>query len=713
MTSAFGTPMSVARAPAPRRRSLLRVGIWFLHMALPLVGLWLLVAQPNLDLIWENHTSHFWLVAGVAGINFVLGTRMSEAARRRSDARLFLVSLAFMTSAGFLLLHALATPGVLLSGKNAGFVIATPVGLFLAAVLVAASSLEMWSIRGSGLMQRQTLVRTGLVLFMMLWAAFSLLDLPPLRVPLAQEEARGPLAVLTFAAVPLYAFAAWRYYRLHRRRPAVMLLAVITALVLLGEAMVAVAVARNWHYSWWEWHVLMAAAFGFVAYSAQVEYSRERSVTGLFRSISLEETLRSIREEYGAVLEALVAAMQRRVETGVEEPIRPITASLATRFELTEGQVEVLEHAAEALANEREQILRLGGLVALGHEASVILDEPDLLKRAVDITGRAFRGDTLRVGLLEQGRMRFPPELQTEELTHTVHAVDDEHREAAIAEALMTLEPAETRLDGHIRCLILPLAVKGHPAGVLEVRRSGTAFEARDRSLLESLASQLSIALENARLYRQIDTLFRSYMSPDVATALLADPGQANLGGAIVEVSVLFADLRGFTPFAERSTPEEVVAMLNRYFGIAVPIILEEGGTVVQFIGDALMAVFNAPTRQEDHALRAARAALKMQQAIQEIAAGPRWPRFRVGINTGPALLGNIGSAEIRNFTAIGDTINLAARLEASADVGHVVIGAATYEQIEDSAVVHPLGKLDVKGKEEPVEAYLLLRLRE
>jgi class 3 adenylate cyclase len=151
--------------------------------------------------------------------------------------------------------------------------------------------------------------------------------------------------------------------------------------------------------------------------------------------------------------------------------------------------------------------------------------------------------------------------------------------------------------------------------------------------------------------------------------------------------------------------------MLNRYFGIAVPLILEEGGTVVQFIGDSLMAVFNAPTRQEDHALRAVRAALKMQQAIQEIAAGPRWPRFRVGINTGPALIGNIGSAEIRNFTAIGETINLAARLEARADVGHVLIGAGTYERLPDGVMVEPMSGLRVKGKAHALEAYVLRAL--
>src|SRR5205814_2035227 len=116
-----------------------------------------------------------------------------------------------------------------------------------------------------------------------------------------------------------------------------------------------------------------------------------------------------------------------------------------------------------------------------------------------------------------------------------------------------------------------------HLAGLLEVRQSGGgAFAERDRSVLESLASQLSIALENVRLYHQIDDLFRQYMSPEVASALLADPAQAALGGAVVEVTVLFADLRGYTAFSERRQPAELVDVLNRYFGAAVPCILDE-----------------------------------------------------------------------------------------------------------------------------------------
>jgi class 3 adenylate cyclase len=259
--------------------------------------------------------------------------------------------------------------------------------------------------------------------------------------------------------------------------------------------------------------------------------------------------------------------------------------------------------------------------------------------------------------------------------------------------------------------LACPLTVKDKPAGVLLTRRRN-GFSERDRSLFASLASQLSMGMENARLYHQLDGLFRVYMSPDVATALLADPEQAALGGAVVEVTALFADLRGFTGFSERSTPEEIVVMLNQYYEHATTAILHEGGTVVQFVGDALMALFNAPARQDDHPVRAARAALAMQAAVEATAAAsPGWPRFRVGINTGPALVGNIGSTAFRSFNAMGDAVNVAARLESAAQPGQVVIGESTRAQLPADAAVEPLGELAVKGRRSVVVAYRLFGL--
>ena len=126
----------------------------------------------------------------------------------------------------------------------------------------------------------------------------SLLGLPPLDAPLPEEASRGPLTVMAVAGVALYALASVRYFRLHRRRPSVILIAVLTAFALLAEAMIAVALARNWHASWWEWHLLMAFAFAFVYYSAHVQYAREGSWSSLFRGIYLQETIQQIRREH-------------------------------------------------------------------------------------------------------------------------------------------------------------------------------------------------------------------------------------------------------------------------------------------------------------------------------------------------------------------------------------------------------------------------------
>jgi class 3 adenylate cyclase len=134
-------------------------------------------------------------------------------------------------------------------------------------------------------------------------------------------------------------------------------------------------------------------------------------------------------------------------------------------------------------------------------------------------------------------------------------------------------------------------------------------------------------------------------------------------------------------------------------------------------MGDALMAVFNAPIRQTDHALRACRAALTLQQAFEESIGGEGTdgsgtPRFRVGINSRPALVGNIGSAEMHNFLAIGDTTNVAARLQSWASPGSVVLGQPTYDLVRDSVEVRLLGSPELKGKSVPMEVYELIGLR-
>ena len=659
------------------------MAVWALHLALPMLGLWLLVAQPQLDARWEHHPSHFWLVLGVAGVNVVLAWRIHTAARNHSDARLVLVAASFIAAAGFLFLHALATPGVLVGGPNTGFTVATPIGLGIAAVFATLSSMDFTPARAAAVVSNQRRLRIGLLAVMGLWAAASLAEIPPLTAPPDEAVLSTPLRVLAVISVGLYTVAAVRYFLIHRRRPAVMLIGLLTANALLAESMVAVVFAANWQLSWWLWHVLMTAAFGFVAYSAYVQFRREGSSRGLFDSVASEATVVRVRQELGSALEVLTAALERSATSELtDDELDLITAGLSSRFDLTEGQTRVLARAARALAAERDQARRLGALAAVGAEAGIEQTEEQLLGRVVEIIRDAFGRDRMRVGLIREGSMTYPDRLAT--------------------------GPWEGTGDQASH----PLVVMGSPVGVVEFLRPGGRLSDADHAVFETLATEMSISLENSRLYGQLDTLFRQYMSPDVAAALIADPSQAALGGAVVEITALFADLRGFTTFSERSRPEEVVEMLNLYFGAAVPHVLDHGGTVIQFQGDAMLATFNAPAPQPDHARQAALAALAMQDSIESFATQrPDWPRFRIGINTGPALVGNIGSDAIRSFNVMGDAINVAARLEAIAEPGTVVIGESTHDLLGPGAVVTPLGDLELKGKSQPVRAFRLLSL--
>jgi class 3 adenylate cyclase len=176
------------------------------------------------------------------------------------------------------------------------------------------------------------------------------------------------------------------------------------------------------------------------------------------------------------------------------------------------------------------------------------------------------------------------------------------------------------------------------------------------------------------------------------------------------EASVLFADLQAFTAYSEQTAPARVAAMLNGYYRRLVPLLEADGGVVHQIIGDAVMVIFNQHGDQPDHAARAARTALAFQAAAAEIAAAhPGWPRFRAGVNSGEVLAGLLGGESgHRKHGVVGDTVNLAARLESEAPVGGVVIGAETAAALPPGAVLERLAPLRVKGKEEAVEAYLL-----
>jgi adenylate cyclase len=269
-----------------------RVTAWGALLALPLAGLIVLLAVPRLDVTWENHPAHFWLVLGVGAINAVLAYATGEAARRRGDARLFLVSLSLLVSAGFLGLHALATPEVVLADANAGFVIATPIGLLVAAVpAVVSGFVESNAALAPAVVRRQQAWRAAAILLLVVWAVWSISGVPPLDRAISSESDTPPLAGLAGAGIILYALAATRYVPVWLDRRRALPASVIAAFVLLAEAMVAIAFSRNWHASWWEWHLLMLIAFGAVALTARRQWREER-----FSDLYLEETLGALRD---------------------------------------------------------------------------------------------------------------------------------------------------------------------------------------------------------------------------------------------------------------------------------------------------------------------------------------------------------------------------------------------------------------------------------
>ncbi|MGH2782763.1 MAG: adenylate/guanylate cyclase domain-containing protein, partial [Thermoleophilaceae bacterium] len=426
----------------------------------------------------------------------------------------------------------------------------------LASVMAAASVSPLAGPRSSLVLRNRGLLRWGVIALLVAWGLASVLRLPPLSGP-APEQADAWGAVAAFAAVALYALAAWRFLQIARRRRSAVALAVVAAFVLLAEAMIAVALSRSWHLSWWEWHLLMTSAFALIALGTRAEYRRTGSLVAAFAPIYLGATLARIDRWHGRAI-----------------------ADLAE---------------AEARGEPTDRLL------------------------------------------------------------------------------------ADLRSDG-------------------------------------ASSDELRLMTEAAREIRRVDELFRPYLPQQYAERLRSEPELGRPGGEERTVSVLFADLADFTGFSERHEPTEVIGMLNEYWASAVPVIDAAGGSIEHFAGDGILVLFNALVDQPDHAARAARCALDLVLATDRIAASREgWPRFRVGVNTGPAVVGTVGAAQRRSFATIGDTTNLGSRLMSAGEPGQVVVSGRTHEALTDllasgSLAARSLGRVRVKGKRDAVEAWELGR---
>lgn len=207
---------------------------------------------------------------------------------------------------------------------------------------------------------------------------------------------------------------------------------------------------------------------------------------------------------------------------------------------------------------------------------------------------------------------------------------------------------------------------------------------------------------------------FGKYVGEDVLEMILADPEKMWLKGHKNEATILFADIRGFTAYAEDREPEEVVEMLNTYFEIATRAILDFGGYVDKFIGDGVLGVFGVPVFRKDHVERTVRAAMDLmdQLRLHSIHGNPLLSSVGIGIHTGSIVSGNIGSQAKMEYTVIGDTVNLASRLSGLASPGEVLVTDAVYENLRTLIRVESAGTRAVKGKTAPVETFRVMSIK-
>ncbi|MBW3012262.1 CHASE2 domain-containing protein [Candidatus Woesearchaeota archaeon] len=215
---------------------------------------------------------------------------------------------------------------------------------------------------------------------------------------------------------------------------------------------------------------------------------------------------------------------------------------------------------------------------------------------------------------------------------------------------------------------------------------------------------------------KKIHDLFGKYVSKDVADEIISKSksGVVDLQGEEREISVLFADIRNFTPTAEKMKPHAVVNMLNTNFGKMTDAVLNNKGTLDKYMGDCVMALFGAPLKNEQHALDAVKAALEMKQAVKEIHKQKNVPKvgIGIGINSGEAVIGNMGSTKRAEYTAIGDTVNIASRLCSNSNAGQVIVSEQTFEKIKNKVKAKSLGHIKVKGKKKPVKVYEIIGLK-
>ncbi|MEO8606417.1 MAG: adenylate/guanylate cyclase domain-containing protein [Chloroflexota bacterium] len=415
----------------------------------------------------------------------------------------------------------------------------------------------------------------------------------------------------------------------------------------------------------------------------------------------------------------------------VDEMLTAIERSLS-EVRLRKEKEALTERVLSANRDLQRRLQEMNVLYSVGKSVTELMNMNELLPRIVDAAAQVTQAEEGYIYLLENNRLlcRAQRRLNNGRARSADLEMNDPYAMQVLqAGKPLVLKPEQlTSEQGKVYSMAYaPMIFRNEVIGVLGVSNltaDSHVFTKHDSALLSTLTDYATIAIENARNFEalrhtkdkeheQIRGTFERFVPPSVVDRVLSHPEDLKLGGTRQEISVLFADIRGYTAWSENAPPEKVVEMLNDYLSLAAEIILAWNGTLDKFFGDGLMAIFNAPNPQEDHVHRAADAALALMKAGEEMRARRGDDlHYSIGVNVGEAVVGYIGTDRAMNYTAIGDVVNTAKRLQELAQPGKIWVEDEVVKRLGDLVQAQALGEIKIRGRKKAAYAYELQGLK-
>ncbi len=370
-----------------------------------------------------------------------------------------------------------------------------------------------------------------------------------------------------------------------------------------------------------------------------------------------------------------------------------------------------------------QRLHELNVLYKIGKSITALTEPQTMLERIVDAVLFMTNGDEATLVLVDPKTGQARKHVKKQRMS-----ANDGHSNHRPRMTTGLLVAAATKEEGVVEIgaenlLSMPLEIGQKLVGTLSVIKRKTKFNEYDEQLLRMLADYAAIAVHNLQLMRQLQMskerekqqirgLFERYVAPSVVNQIISQPDQVELGGRRQMVTVLFADVRGFSTLSLDFSPEILIELLNQYMRVAADAILAQQGTLDKFMGDAVMAFFNAPLVQPDHTWRAIRAAWSLHRKVEQLhqfLPPQHRLQFGVGVGVGEAVVGNIGTPQLMDYTVIGDSVNKVKRLQENARGGQILISQETYYLLQDQIFARSIGAVHLKGQSHPETVYEVL----